>query len=115
MRATSSPDPAGAFRVSAEGVVVAVRVQPRSRPEGLEGFVADAAGAVRLKARLGVAPEDGKANAALLKLLARAWDVAPSRLALVGGGKERNKSVLLAGEPAEALARLSAWAQKETE
>ena len=115
MRATSSPDPGGAFRASAEGVVVAVRVQPRSRPERLEGFVADAAGAVRLKARLGAAPEDGKANAALIKLLARAWDVAPSRLSLVAGGKERNKAVLLAGEPAETLARLRAWAIKEAQ
>jgi uncharacterized protein YggU (UPF0235/DUF167 family) len=113
MRATSSPDPGGAFRASSGGALVAVRVQPRSRPEGLEGFVADAAGAVRLKVRLGAAPEDGKANAALLKLLARAWDVAPGRLALVGGATARNKTVLLAGDPAEALDRLRAWAGKE--
>ena len=112
MRATFSPDPGGAFRASADGVVVAVRVQPRSRPEGLEGFVADAAGAVRLKARLGAAPEDGKANAALLRLLARAWGVAPGRLTLVGGAKERNKAVLLTGDPAEGLRRLQAWAKE---
>ena len=94
---------------------MAVRVQPRSRPERLEGFVADAAGAVRLKARLGAAPEDGKANAALLKLLARAWDVAPSRLALIGGARERNKTVLVAGAPAETLERLRSWAKREAE
>ena len=54
MRATSSPDPGAALRASAQGVVVAVRVQPRSRPEGLEGFVADAAGAVH--------PDPGRTN-----------------------------------------------------
>jgi uncharacterized protein (TIGR00251 family) len=113
MPAISSPDPEAAFRAAGEGVLVSVRVQPRSQPERLEGFVADGAGEVRLKARLGAAPEDGKANAALLKLLARAWDVAPSRLSLVGGAKERNKTVRLAGAPAETLARLRAWALQE--
>lgn len=110
---TACCDPGAAFRAAKQGVLVAVRVQPRSRPERLEGFVADAAGAVRLKARLGAAPEDGKANAALLKLLARAWDVAPSRLALVSGARERNKTVLLEGDPDEALGRLRRWAEAE--
>lgn len=89
-----------------------MRVQPRSRPERLEGFVADAAGAVRLKARLAAAPEDGKANAALLKLLARAWKVAPSQLSLLSGAKDRNKTVLLEGEPAATLERLRRWAEE---
>lgn len=92
---------------------MAVRVQPRSRPERLEGFTADAAGAVRLKARIGAAPEDGKANEALLKLLADAWDVPKSRLSLLAGAKDRNKIVLVAGEPAEMMKMLQAWAERE--
>lgn len=92
---------------------MAVRVQPRSRPERLEGFAADAAGAVRLKARIAAAPEDGKANAALLKLLADAWGLPKSRLSLLAGAKDRNKTVLVAGEPAETLTMLQAWAERE--
>lgn len=112
MRAPSSAEPAAALRQDARGAIVAVRVQPKSRPEGLEGFVADASGAVRLKARLSAVAEDGKANAALLRLLARAWDVAPSRLSLVSGGANRNKAVLLEGEPAATFERLRRWAQE---
>jgi uncharacterized protein len=111
MRARSSADPTAALRADASGAVVAVRVQPRSRPEGLEGFVRDAAGAVRLRARLAAAPVDGKANDALLRLLAREWGVAPGRLSLVSGARGRNKAVLLQGEPAATLARLRRWAE----
>jgi len=110
MRAPSSVDPLAAFRIAAGGATVAVRVRPKSSPEGLEGFASDAAGAVRLTARLAAAPEDGKANAALLKLLARAWHVAPGRLSLLAGAKDRNKIVLFAGEPAPTLERLRRWA-----
>jgi uncharacterized protein len=91
--------------------VVAVRVHPGSRPEDLEGFVCDAAGAVRLKARLAAAPKGGEANAALLRLLAREWGVAPGRLSLVSGARGRNKAVLLRGEPAATLACLRRWAE----
>lgn len=112
MRARSSARAEAAFRSVAGGATVAVRVQPRSSPERLEGFVADAAGAVRLKARLAAAPEDGKANAALLKVLARAWGVPASRLSLLSGAKERNKTVLLEGEPAATLELLRRWAEE---
>lgn len=112
MRAPSSIEPTAAFRAAPGGAAVAVRVQPKSRPEGLEGFVADAAGAVRLKARLAAPPEDGKANAALLRLLARAWGVAPGRLSLLSGAKDRNKTVLFEGEPQATLERLRRWARE---
>ena len=39
------------------------------------------------------APEDGKANRAMLKLLAKHYGVPASRLELVAGGKSRDKVV----------------------
>lgn len=38
-------------------------------------------------------PHDGEANAALVKILSKYFDVAKSRIEIVGGAKSRNKVV----------------------
>lgn len=68
------------------GARVAVKVTPRGGREALS--VADD-GAIHI--RVTAPPEDGKANAAVQKLLARALGLAPSRLTLVGGATSRDK------------------------
>ncbi|MFT4026761.1 MAG: DUF167 domain-containing protein [Novosphingobium sp.] len=70
---------------------LAVRVTPGARGEGLE----IAAG--RLFAKVRAKPEDGKANAAVLGLLAAALGVAGSRLRLLRGATSRDKLVQLDG------------------
>jgi uncharacterized protein YggU (UPF0235/DUF167 family) len=66
---------------------LALRVTPGARSEGItiEG------GQVLVKVR--AKPEDGKANAAVLDLLARALGLAPSRLTLLRGATGRDKLV----------------------
>jgi uncharacterized protein len=64
---------------------LAVRVTPGARREGLE--IADG----RLLAKVRVKPEDGKANAAVLDLLAAALGIAGSRLRLLRGATSREK------------------------
>lgn len=54
-------------------------------------------------------PEDGKANAALVALLARAWRVPKSDLSVRRGARDRRKVLHLAGPAAETLPRLTAW------
>jgi uncharacterized protein YggU (UPF0235/DUF167 family) len=82
--------PAEAIRAlaDAEGRL-AVRVTPGARSEGLE--IAKG----RLLAKVRAKPEDGKATAAVLDLLARALDIAPSRLSLLRGATSREKLVQL--------------------
>lgn len=63
----------------------AVRVTPRGGRNALtltEG---------RIHARVTVPPADGKANAAVQRLLATALGVAPTRLALIRGASARDK------------------------
>ncbi|WP_343608951.1 DUF167 domain-containing protein [Novosphingobium sp.] len=64
---------------------LALRVTPGARSEGLE--VADG----RLLAKVRAKPEDGKANAAVIDLVAQGLGVAPSRLTLLRGATSRDK------------------------
>ena len=96
------------FAPAAGGVRVAIRLTPRARAGRLEGIVRAADGAPMLKASVAAPPAEGRANDALLALLAKNWGVPRRDLAVVGGAKSRNKSVHVAGDPAELLKRLAA-------
>jgi uncharacterized protein YggU (UPF0235/DUF167 family) len=78
--------PGEAIRALADGEGrLAVRVTPGARVEALE-----IAGG-RLLAKVRAKPEDGKANDAVLALLATALGLAPSRLELLRGATSREK------------------------
>lgn len=88
---------------------VAIHLTPKASRDRIEG-VAPAAGGAAIKIKVTAAPERGRANAALIHLLAKAWGVAPSRIDLVAGTADRRKGVLLRGDPATLLPSLAAWA-----
>ena len=77
----------------AESSLIAVHVLPKSSRNAVEGLVRDAAGKEWLKVRLTATPEDGKANKALLKLLAKTWGCSPSSLLIVSGETSRHKYI----------------------
>lgn len=77
--------------------MAAVWLSPRSSADAVLGPTLDAAGRAWLKVRVTATPEKGKANAALIKLLAKEWGLSPSRLAIASGAKERRKRVLIRG------------------
>ncbi len=67
------------------------------------------------KLRVAAAPEHGKANDAVLELLAETLDVPRASLTLVSGGASRNKIVELTGiEPDEIERRLATAGGQET-
>ena len=86
--------PAGESCVRRVGdeLVVTVRVQPRASRNEVLG-VRDG----RLLVRTTSTPAEGKANKAVIKLLAGYFDVAPSRIHLVRGRAQRNKLVRISG------------------
>lgn len=69
----------------APGTLVTVRVTPNASREQV---TVDGG---RYVIRVTVPPEDGKANKAVTKLLAKALRIAPSRLTLVQGASGRDK------------------------
>lgn len=61
------------------------------------------------KVRVAAAPEDGRANAELLRLLAAVLDVPARSISIVAGRRSRSKTVTVEGvEPAEVERRLAA-------
>jgi uncharacterized protein YggU (UPF0235/DUF167 family) len=54
-------------------------------------------------------PEDGKANAALIALLAREWRVPKSSVSVVRGATDRHKTLLVAGAAEPLMRQLEQW------
>jgi len=81
-----------------QGAVLRVRVQPRARRAGVEGFHGD-----RLKIALTAPPVDGAANDALMRFLAELVGVARGDVAVITGHSAREKSVAFRGLSAEEL------------
>ncbi len=95
----------------AEGVRVTLKVTPKAARAGVTGVEADAAGGAVLKVRVTAAPEGGKVNAALIKLLAKAWKLPKGALKVVAGAKDRRKTLLVEGDTVELQRTLTAWLQ----
>ena len=78
------------IRDTAEGCLLAVRAQPGARKAGIGG---DHNGA--LKVAVTAAPEQGKANKALIELLSKQLGLKKSQIELVSGEASREKMFLL--------------------
>ena len=78
-----------------------MRLAPRSSANRILGTMADAAGRTRLKVCVTAVPESGKANDALIGLLAKALKRPKSTLSIQSGARDRNKVVLIAGDAAK--------------
>ena len=103
------PTPRGPFEAVPEGLRVALKVTPKAARTEIGRVEADAAGRAVLKVRVTEAPEGGKANAAVVKLLAKAWKLPKGALRVAAGAKDRRKTLLVTGDPDELTARLGAW------
>ena len=100
------------------GSFLAVRVTPKASRNVVTGLYTAADGAVSLNVRVTAAPDKGKANAAVISLLAKKLGIAKSRLTLVKGEADRNKTFQITGpfEPVEAfIASLTNTGQKDGE
>lgn len=92
-----------------DGLRVCVRLHPGARRNGVEGIARLADGGWTLKARVTAPPEGGKANAALIALLAKLWRLPRGAIAIAAGGGTRNKVLHVAGDPRDLEARLTRW------
>lgn len=86
-----------------------MRVTPKSNRNRIEGLAGEADGGTALRVAVTAAPEGGKANAALVKLLAKAWRLPKTSISVVAGAAGRRKTLFVEGEPGALMARLGAW------
>jgi uncharacterized protein (TIGR00251 family) len=101
-----------AWRITGAGLRVRVRLTPRAARDRLEG-VAHLPDGPAVKIAVSAPPEDGKANAALCKLLAKTLCTAKSNVSVVAGASGRSKQIEITGDGAALAAVLEAWAKNE--
>ncbi len=87
---------------------LAVRLTPRARDDRIDGILRMPEGGRVLKVSVTAPPAENRANSALLRLVARAFDLRQRDVAIIGGGKNRNKIVRIVGDPVDLLRRLGA-------
>lgn len=97
------------FEPTGNGVRVRIKVEPRSAANRIRNVVVDENHVARLQVSVTAVPEDGRANKAVAKLLGKAWKVPPSAIEVVSGAADRRKTLLVRGEPAALIDRLSVW------
>lgn len=86
-----------------DAVVVRVRVQPKASRDAIVGEHNGA-----LKVSVTAPPDKGKANKAVVELLARALGTAKSNVALVSGAASRDKAFAVRGVTAARIEALAA-------
>lgn len=102
--------------MAADGLRVAIRLGPRAKVDALVAIAAATDGRRVLKATVTAPPEAGRANEALLQLLARAWHIPRRDISIIRGLTSRSKAVRVTGDPhrliekiAPEIARLPGW------
>lgn len=80
---------------------IEVRVQPGARGTGVVGWLADGS----LKVKVAAPPEAGRANRAVVELLAACLDLRPAAVTVVRGASARVKSIEVSGLSADEARR----------
>ena len=97
-----------AWEAAADGVRLRVRLQPGAKADRIDGPVNLGDGTQALKVRVTAPARDGKANAALIGMLAKRWKRPKSAVTITAGTNAREKTLFIAGDSAELAARLHA-------
>jgi len=96
------------YRCGKKGLVLRLRLTPNSSRDQVDGLIKLADGICVLKVRVRAVAEKGKANKSVVKLIAKSMGLAPSKLLLASGSKDRNKEILIADE-GEQIRTVKRW------
>ncbi len=94
---------------AANGLRLAVRLQPAARQARIARPVCLDDGSFQLRVWVTEAAEKGRANAALLKLLSKTLKLPKSAFSIISGKQNRRKVVGIEGDAEELLPRLASW------
>ncbi len=88
------------LKQTSQGVLLGVKVQPRSRRPGVQGIYAG-----MLRVGVKEPPERGKANSAVIRLLAGVLQTPEAHITLVRGTTSSQKQFLIRGISADEIRR----------
>ena len=88
---------------NSDSITFTVRVVPRASKSEIVGEIGGS-----LKVRIAAPPVDGAANDQVVRLLAKAFGVARSRVSIVSGETSRIKRICVIGATPEQLQQLAA-------
>ncbi len=97
------------WTVTLDGLLLAVRLTPKGGRDEVNGIETLSDGRAVLKARVRALPEDGAANAALVKLIANVVGIAASRVTVQSGHTSRLKVLKIEGDGADIAAMIAAF------
>lgn len=100
------------WTLARNGVIVSVRLTPKGGRDCIDGIELLADGRSVLKVRVRAAPSEGAANAALVRLVAKAVGVPPRDVALAAGATARVKRLVISGQGPPLIAALEKIAAK---
>ena len=80
------------YKETSEGVILSVKAQPGARKDEIAGEWANS-----LKVRVTAPPEKGRANEAIVRLLAEKLGLKKSAIRVISGETSRDKRVLIQG------------------
>jgi len=95
------------FETCDGGVRINLRVTPKAAQNKIQSVMRDADGNLLLKVAVTTVPEDGKANKAVIKLLAKSFGIAKSDIVLLSGETSRVKKLFLRIDRATAVALIT--------
>ena len=90
-----------AWTLRDDGIILAVRVTPRSSREAFAAGTSD-----HFAARLNAPPVEGAANTALIALVAKTFNVSKRQVVLISGESGRLKRLIVTGDRAS-LAKIA--------
>jgi uncharacterized protein (TIGR00251 family) len=107
--AAVSTKPKPLLRIEHGTIRLDLKLTPKAKKSAITGQAVDAAGKAYVKASVTAIPEHGKANVALIKLLATEWRLAKSQITIIRGQTSARKTVEITGEVNKMRPSLIAW------
>ena len=80
------------YRKTKGGIVIEVKVEPRSSKKGISGLMGDV-----VKVKLTAPPVDGAANEQLIEILSEATGIKRSAISIIRGASAKRKTIEIRG------------------
>jgi uncharacterized protein (TIGR00251 family) len=97
------------LRPHSKGVTLSIRLTPGAKKDAIGGVMEIADNRKAVKASVTAPPEDGRANKALVALLAKELKLPKSSVSLLSGDTNRQKVLLIEGDTASLLEKTRGW------